>query len=259
MSTLRRLVCLAPALLGAGLACAGEPDPLFAQLADSALLRPRFGHELDAGMPALAGRVDFDLNRRADNTARPDRLVLVPWLLPGTAEAGRSASLGALAIGWQHDLSETQRIALTATQYRDTLLPASAAGTSAALSWDGLLGDDSRLTGQMFVGDEGSRDRGSLYAGRRYYGLLLEGRYAPQRDHTPFASLSWQRNDYESWDTGGLATHENVSRLAAGWNWQLRDSWGLRAEARYRLTDSNADPADSDRTQLYFSTRYGFR
>lgn len=98
---------------------------------------------------------------------------------------------------------------------------------------------------------------------RRYLGAHLEGSYALWRDHRPFASLLWQRNQYETVDnsglTGSLLRHDSFSRLAAGWNWQVSPDWDMRAEANYRFSDDGVDAGDDDRPQLYFSTRYGFR
>jgi xanthine dehydrogenase iron-sulfur cluster and FAD-binding subunit A len=59
--------------------------------------------------------------------------------------------------------------------------------------------------------------------------------------------------------TGSLLKRENFSSFAAGWNWQVNPSWDMRAEANYRLADDSAEASELDRTQFYFSTRYGFR
>ena len=87
--------------------------------------------------------------------------------------------------------------------------------------------------------------------------------YGLWRDHAPFASLLWQRSNVEAPDNAGLVgvslRRENFSRFAAGWNWQVNPSWDVRAEANYRLADDSAEAGEFDRTQLYFSTRYGFR
>ena len=179
-------------------------------------------------------------------------------------DSQRSLLTNALAIEWQHSMNSANHLMLSA-RYRDTLTNdpelAGSAGTTATLSWSSLLGGESRVSGRFYVGDEDAQPHVS--SERRYVGMHLEGSYALWRDHRPFATLLWQRNQYETVDnsglTGSLLRHDSFSRLAAGWNWQVSPGWDMRAEANYRLSDDGVDAADYDRTQLYFSTRYGFR
>jgi hypothetical protein len=175
--------------------------------------------------------------------------------------------VNALAIEWQHNLNADNLVTLSARY--DNSLSGNAdvsrtSGTAATLSWRSLFAGDSRISGKLFVGDQDARDRRSGNGERRYYGLQVEGRYTLWRDHAPFASLQWQRNNYDVVDSsvqgGSLLKQESISRFAAGWNWQVRPSWDVRAEANYRLPDdSTVDVPDIDRAQLYFSTHYGFR
>jgi hypothetical protein len=182
-------------------------------------------------------------------------------------DSRRILSSQALAIEWQHAINAGNMVALSASRgdslYNDPELPASS-GSAASVRWSTLVGGASRVTGRFYLGDEETRDRGSVSSARRYLGLELEGRYSLWRDHTPFASLAWQRSDYENLDVTAITgastpRRENSSRIATGWNWQVGPNWDVRAEARYRLRDDAADPSDTDRTQLYFSSRYGFR
>lgn len=255
----RILPWLVPALLvGGGPALAGERDAFLSQLADSTLLSPRFSHLEPRTTPAapevqgLGEAGHFNL----------------PSLQTGQRfDAHRALTLNALAIEWQHSLNSAHRFGLSA-QYGDYTRAATevttASGSAAAVSWSTLFGADSRVTGRLFYGDEDARDRNNGFGARRYYGLLLEGRYSPWRDHTPFASLVWQRSDYDGLDMNGAgpgagSRYENLSRIAAGWSWQPLPSLDVRAEANYRLTDETTDPAGGDRAQLYFSTQFGFR
>lgn len=180
-------------------------------------------------------------------------------------DARRSLLVNVLAIEWQHSLNAANSLTLSA-RYGDSLSSDSeistASGTSAVLSWNSLLSGESRLSGKFYVGDEEAKRRAN--GERRYFGMLLEGRYSLWRDHTPFASLRWQRSQYDVLDNGALTMgsllrYESASRLAAGWNWQVSPGWDMRAEANYRLGEEGLDATDSDRTQLYFSTHYGFR
>ena len=180
-----------------------------------------------------------------------------------------SLMINALAIQWQHSLNAANLLTLDArygdSQYNDPELPG-ASGTAASLSWSTLFGSDSRVVGRLYTGDEEMKERANGNTGntdRRYYGLHLEGRYGLWRDHAPFASLNWQRGNAEAQGspalTGSLLKRENFSNFAAGWNWQVSPSWDVRAEANYRLADDSVEAVEPDRTQLYFSTRYGFR
>jgi hypothetical protein len=236
--------------MAAGPVLAGESDAFLSRLADSPLLTPRFSHLEPA---TLAGLTERDVQSP-----------LVPlFQAEQRSDPRRPLTTQALAIEWQHSLNASQRFSLGA-QYSDqttverTTLTATGSGATLGLSQQ--LGDGSLLTGQLFLGDEDTKARlNNGYGTRRYYGMVFEGRTALWRDHTPFASLSWQRNDYEGLDAAIVARSESVSRFAAGWNWQVSPDLDLRAEAQYRLTEDVLDPAEQDRLQFYFRSRYGFR
>lgn len=194
-------------------------------------------------------------------------------------DSRRALFVNALAIEWQHSLNAANSLTLSArrdSQYSEPELPdpfdrfragsstgsgLTSSGTTATLSWSSLFGGESRVSGRLYAGDEEAK--ASHYGERRYFGMHLEGQYGLWRDHAPFASLLWQRGITEQLENGGssgvLYRRENFSRLAAGWNWQLSPGWDARAEANYRLADDSAETGEFDRTQLYFSTRYGFR
>jgi len=182
-------------------------------------------------------------------------------------DSQRSLTVNALAIQWEHGLGAGNQLALSA-RYGDRVASDTESrvlsGTAAVLSWSSLFQNDSRVTGRLFIGDQDARDRSVSYSARRYVGLELEGRYSLWRDHSPFAGFAWQRSDYQTADGNGATWSgalrgESSSRLAAGWAWQVLPNWDIRAEANYRLTDDAYDLLESDRTQLYFSTRFGFR
>lgn len=232
--------------------------------------------------PVPAGRVELDLLRFFGGAALEwgNNRFAVPlktetWRL----DSRRSLLVNALAIEWQHSLNAANLLTLNARygdSYSDQELPGpfdrlragsttgsaqAASGTTATLSWSTLFGGESRLSGRLYVGDEEAKLAAN--GDRRYFGMQLEGRYGLWRDHAPFASLLWQRSNHEAPDNTGLAgaslRRENFSRFAAGWNWQVSRGWDVRAEANYRLADDSAEAGEFDRTQLYFSTRYGFR
>ena len=257
-----------PVLLGGGPILADETDTFLSAASREQLLVPSFADGASATVPV--DRREMDLAGFFGSAIRDwgvDRFSAPLLFEERRVDAQHSLLLNALSVQWQHSINASHVMTLSA-QYGDYTYsdPALSGGTntSAMLSWSRLFGDDARLTGRFFLGDEGNRDRSSSYFARRYYGLLVEGRYALWSEHAPFASLSWQHSDYDVLD-GGLASgsfttrHDSSSRVAAGWNWQVQPNWGLRAEANYRFSDGAVDLNESDRTQFYFSTRYGFQ
>lgn len=248
----------------------GSPRQEHVAESDGRWLNPVLAREPGARQELqLIHRTEVDLGRTfaGETLAWGNNRFSVPvqqetWRL----DSRRSLLINALAIEWQHSLSATNLLTVGA-RYGDSLYSdptlAGASGTAANVSWSTLFGGESRVIGRLYAGDEEAKERTNGNADHRYYGLHLEGRYELWRDHTPFASLKWQRNNYESQDNTGLTgspfRRESFSRFAAGWNWQVSPSWDVRAEANYRLTDDSVDAVESDRTQLHFRTRYGFR
>src|SRR4030067_327672 len=73
------------------------------------------------------------------------------------------------------------------------------------------------------------------------------------------ASRLVHRSDVAAAETSlSAGRREDYSRLAAGWNWQVRPNWGLRAEANYVLNTSGQPGVDYGRRQLVFRTSLGF-
>ena len=138
----------------------------------------------------------------------------------------------------------------------------SSTGNVAQLAWSSAFpgGLQPRVMGSVFLGDETAKDKGPRWFGRKYYGLSLDGSFTAFDGHTPYASVHLQRSDYDVAETASAATRrEEYSRLAAGWNWQVRPNWGLRAEANYILNTSGLAGYDYERSQLLFSTRFDFK
>jgi hypothetical protein len=262
----RRSLVFAASLCGAGLVVAD--DDLSSLLLDPALAR-------EQGVRSalqLISRSETDLlhSFSGETLNWGNNRFAVPlqqetWRL----DSRRSLLTHALAIEWQHSMNASNVMTLSARRgdslYTDSTdaESASSSGTTATLSWSSLFGGESRIVGRLYAGDENAKERSNGNADRRYYGLHVEGRYSLWRDHAPFASLTWQRSNIEMPGSGGtsipLLRSESFSHLGAGWNWQVSPSWDVRAEANYRLADDSADAVETDRTQLYFSTRYGFR
>jgi len=284
-----RSLALTALLCGAGSVVAGESDGLSRSLLPSPETLARPGFQPDS-------RVELDLARffgggvfEWGNNRFAMPLKQETWHL----DSRRSLLVNALAIEWQHSMNAANSLTLSARRnslYSDpTVMDGGIAGreavsergfirwtnagavfrpelpgvsgTTATLSWSSLLGSESHVSGRLYAGDEEAK--ASSNGDRRYFGMHLEGRYGLWRDHAPFASLLWQRSNTEIPDNtgsaGSLYRRENFSRFAAGWNWQVSPSWDVRAEANYRLADDSTEASEFDRTQLYFSTRYGFR
>lgn len=266
-----RSLALAALLCGSGTVAADDAS-------SSLLLDPALVREQGAKTASqLVSRTEMDLVRSFagetlswGNNRFAAPLQQETWRL----DSRRSLLINALAIQWQHNMNASNVLTLSARHsdslYSDAELPGpstssgqASSGTAATLSWSTLFGGESRVIGRLYAGDEDAKERSNDNTDRRYYGLQVEGRYGLWRDHAPFASLKWQRSNVEMQGNTGTANsllrRESFSYLGAGWNWQVSPSWDVRAEANYRLADDSADAVEIDRTQLYFSTRYGFR
>jgi hypothetical protein len=270
-------------LVFAAILCGSGPlvaDDAFEQAVESdrPWLKPAFASEQGATSAShLISRTKTDLllSFTGETLSWGNNRFTVPlqqelWSL----DSRRSMVTNALAIEWQHSMNASNMLTLSARRgdslYSDAVLPGpsprsgpASSDTAATLSWSSLFGGESRVIGQFYAGDEDTRERGNGNTDRRYFGLLVEGRYGLWRDHAPFASFKWQRSQSEMLSDNGAVIsplrREDYSHFGAGWNWRVSPSWDIRAEAHYLLADDSAEAAELDRTQFYFSTRYGFR
>jgi len=173
--------------------------------------------------------------------------------------------LDAYGLEWRRKFGVTQELALAARRGEYGALDGSArdsSGNVAQLAWSSAFAGSyqPRVIGSLFLGDETAKDKGPKWFGRKYYGLSLDGRFTAFDKHTPYASLHLQRSDYGAVEALALLSRrEDYSRLAAGWNWQVRPNWGLRAEANYVLSTSGLPVYDYERSQVLFSTRFDFK
>ncbi len=194
-----------------------------------------------------------------------DRFTLPVFHQELRTDGERALKYDAFGLGWSRRLDSSNLVSLTA-QYGDyAYLDQTTWDTTnsvAAFAWSSELSGASRLrvSSSIFLGDESAKDEAYRWLGRRYYGVTLDGRFTPYRNHTPYASLRLQRSDYLNEDPlSAMARREDYSRLAAGWDWQVQPNWGLRAEANYSLNNSNVDAYGYDHTRVLFSTRFDFR
>ena len=277
--------------LGRPLSGSGPRQPLTSDKflrADIASLKSGFGADLDetgTEPQSFSGSLAFNWGR--DRFSIPiyhDRAVL--------AQEG-NRQFDALGLEWRRRLSGDHQLSFTAqfgdSAYLGQLGQSSRDTTSAVaqLAWTSEFGGAARprIIGGVFLGNETAKERDLGWSGRKYYGFTLESRFTAFQTHTPFAAFQLARSDYDGTaaDGAGVGTtyypgvtagygypgsgsslassyrRDDYSRLAAGWNWQIRPNWGLRAEAYYSLNSSGLPIYDYDRSQIFFSTRYDFR
>lgn len=213
--------------------------------------------EAGAGAMSLQGGLGVDWGR--------DRFSIPLFHQENRFEYGRYRKFDALGVEWQRRLDSKNLVSLSAQFSEFVALdqgPRDTSSTAAALGWSSEFSGSTRprLSGSIYLGDETPKDEAQRFFGRRFYGFVLDGRFTPFQNHTPYASLRFQRSDYE-WEDPQLlgVRREDYSSLAAGWSWQVLPHWGMRAEANYSLNDSTVELYDYDRMQFFFSTRFDFR
>ncbi len=253
--------------------------------ADIASLKPDFGGAADRG-----GREPQILSASLEYGSGRDRFSIPIRHTGGYSRQDGYREVDSFGLEWIRQLSADRQIKLSAQQ-ADSIhfghLGRDTTNSVAQLAFTGDLAGPAgpRITGGVFLGSETPKDRdlGIGWSGRKYYGLSLESRFTAFQTHTPFASLQIARSDYEGGDLGGSNVYypgvtagygypgsgggsvsgagrrDDYSRLGAGWNWQIRPNWGLRAEAYYSLNSSSVSAYEYDRSQFFFSSRYDFR
>ena len=219
--------------------------------ADNAALSP--------GLLSLQGGLDIDWGQ--------DRFALPLYHQEFRYERERALTYDALGVEWSRRLN-TQNLLTLSAQYGDYAYAyadqpmGDTTNSVAAFAWSSELTGalHPRVSSSIYLGDETAKDDAYRFLGRRYYGVTLDGRFTPYPKHTPYASLRLQRSDYLAEDALLSAPRrEDFSRLAAGWDWQVRPNWGLRAEANYSLNNSSVESFGYDRARVLFTTRFDFR
>jgi hypothetical protein len=211
----------------------------------------------DNGLANLSGSVGYDVG--------PHRFG-IPIVHQTYQTDDGARRFDAYGLEWRRRFGAAHELALSARRGEHGALDGNArdssTGNVAQLAWSSAFAGNyqPRVMGSVFLGDESAKDKGPRWFGRKYFGLSLDGSFTAFEKHTPYASLLLQRSDYDATETSlSAARREDYSRLAAGWNWQVRPNWGLRAEANYVLNTSGQPGYDYERSQLLFSTRFGFK
>ncbi|MFQ5759853.1 MAG: hypothetical protein ACE5HM_02650 [Acidiferrobacterales bacterium] len=171
-----------------------------------------------------------------------------------------------LALKWQHQPVDGHSLRFSAGYGDDVYLeemPYDSVSTMAELAWTGQGAGRFRpsLSGSLFVGEADTRDEAYRHLDRKYMGFTVGGRVTLSNTHSPYISFRMLRTSYdEAALDDPLVTSAEISRLTAGWDWQVRPNWRLRAEADFTLEDEfslNFDRYDPSR--VFFSTRFDFR
>ncbi len=178
--------------------------------------------------------------------------------------AGQQKQL--LALKWRHQPVDGHSLRLSAGYGDDVYLeemPYDSVSTMAELAWTGQGAGRFRpsLSGSLFVGEADTRDEAYRHLDRKYVGFTLGGRVTLFKTHSPYISFRRLRASYgEAALEDPLVASAEISRFTAGWDWQVRPNWRLRAEADYTLEDDFSLSFNRyNRSRVFFSTRFDFR
>lgn len=131
-----------------------------------------------------------------------------------------------------------------------------AANRLASVSWTSGF-TNSGVTGSFYIGDEQVSEVEYADSARRIYGFSVGGHWLLGGNHTPYVSLRYQNSDQVA--ISGLADYDKYTRISAGWNWQVRSNWRVRAEANFTYDQPRWNLFDFDRTRIQFSTRFDIK
>ena len=171
-----------------------------------------------------------------------------------------------LALKWQHQPFDGHSLRFAAGYGDDVYLEEmsyDSVSTMAELAWtsQGVGRLRPRLSGSLFVGEADTRGEAYRHLDRKYMGFTVGGRVTLSEKHSPYISFRMLRASYDEDPLEDpLSASAEISRLTAGWDWQVRPNWRLRAEADFTLEDEfslNLDRYDPSR--VVFSTRFDFR
>lgn len=169
--------------------------------------------------------------------------------------------LDSFGIKWRHRFEDTGSLTVMARYGKvETNLfdegSLDAANRLASVSWTSGF-TSSGVTGGFYIGDEQMREAEYADSARTIYGFTVGGHWLLGRDHTPYISLRYQNSDQAA--VSGLTDYDKYTRISAGWNWQIRPNWRVRAEANFTYDQPRWNLFDFDRTRIQFSTRFDIR
>ena len=169
--------------------------------------------------------------------------------------------LDGFGIKWRHRFENIGSLTVMARYgksennlYSDN--PLDAANRLASVSWTSGF-TKSGVTGGFYVGDEQTREIKVTDSARTIYGFAVGGHWLLGGNHTPYVSLRYQNSDQTA--ISGLADYDKYTRISAGWNWQVKSNWRVRAEANFTYDEPRWNLFDFDRTRIQFSTRFDIK
>lgn len=175
--------------------------------------------------------------------------------------ADNQQQLDGFGIKWRHRFENIGSLTVMARYGKDEngLADESsldAANRLASVSWTSGF-SKSGVTGSLYVGDEQIREIEAANSARTIYGFAVGGHWLLGGNHTPYVSLRYQNTDQAA--ISGLTDYDKFTRISAGWNWQVRSNWRVRAEANFTYDEPRWNLFDFDRTRIQFSTRFDIK
>lgn len=200
--------------------------------------------------------------------AGPHRLTLPLSRQVFSVDHRRYSSYDAAALEWTYTLSAAQRLVLAASRglaSYDNQPTRDARATSAWLGWSTIAGrarfgvtarygqDDPR------VDSFGTPAQSNAFMGRHTTALGFDARYRLWSSHVPRFGVLLQGSRHDGADPVFVVVrHDQYAVLVAGWDWQVRPGWILRADVNHATNRSNIDLYDFDRTQVLLGVRHDF-
>jgi tetratricopeptide (TPR) repeat protein len=115
------------------------------------------------------------------------------------------------------------------------------------------------LSGSIYLGNESARQTAGDSNGRRHHGVRLGAQWNGIPAHTPYATINWQRSNYDAPNPVFLSTRrEDFSELKLGWSWRPQPQWNITAEASLMDNDANIALYEYRRRQFSVGVRYQF-
>ncbi len=174
--------------------------------------------------------------------------------------ADNQQSFDGFGIKWRHRFENIGSLTVMARYGKDessfTESSLEAANRLASVSWTSGF-RKSGVTGSLYVGDEQIREIEAADSARTIYGFAVGGHWLLGGNHTPYVSLRYQNTDQVM--ISGLTDYDKFTRISAGWNWQVKSNWRIRAEANFTYDEPRWDLFDVDRTRIQFSTRFDIK
>jgi hypothetical protein len=191
-----------------------------------------------------------------------DEAISVPvYYSRANYQNGEAQKLDSFGLKWRHSFGDIGSLVLQARYGKGAYLQSDetakdAANTVASVSWTSGF-EQSGVTGSVYVGDERYQQLELAESARRVYGFAVGGHWNVASDHTPYVSLRYQTSDQQP--IAGLTDYDRYTRISAGWNWQVKSNWQVRAEANFTYDEPRWNLLSTDRTRFQFSTRYDLK